>query len=159
MGARLRDHDRGWARIRKAFGKMATSRKGPVAQVGIQGDSSREEGGETNAMIAAVHEFGSPTRSIPQRSFLRSTFDEHQRAYQRELDGIARRALDGAKLTGELLLLGEQYRSDVLDKINEGIPPALQDATIERKKGETTPLIDTGQLRNAIRVVVVEGTG
>lgn len=32
--------------------------------------------GEEAVNIAAVHEFGSPKRGIPKRSFIRSTFDE-----------------------------------------------------------------------------------
>ena len=34
--------------------------------------------GEEAVNIAATHEFGSPKRGIPQRSFIRSTFDEKE---------------------------------------------------------------------------------
>lgn len=154
-GRFVKDVDRGW---RKIASKMARS-TAVRAKVGVQAPEAEIDrgGGLTNAGLAAIHEFGSPPSSIPERSFLRSTFDEKQRGYQKELDRIARAGLDGAALEGEMTLLGEQYRADAIDKIRSGIPPPLAPATIARKGGEATPLIDTGQLVNSIRVVVEKG--
>lgn len=154
MAARVQIRDKGWDKIAR------NAKHPPVrATVGIQGPEAAAERGSglTNAGLAAIHEFGSPSRSIPERSFLRSTFDEKVKGYEKELDRIAGAQIDGAQLSGEMRLLGEQYRADVIDKIRSGIPPPLADATVARKGGETTPLIDTGQLLNSISVVVKEG--
>jgi len=154
MARDVRVVDRGW---RKLVDNMKRTPQVKV-RVGIQGpEAETDRGGITNAGLASVHEFGSPARGIPERSFMRSTFDEKQKGYQKELDRIAGASLDGAELEGEMLLLGEQYRSDVIDKIRSGIPPALSEITIARKGGEATPLIDTGQLLSSISVVVDKG--
>lgn len=146
------DIDRGWKRIAKRARQPKVS-----AKVGIQAPEAEatRKGGITNVLLGMVHEFGS--ERVPERSHFRSTFDEKQKDYQAELDRIAQAMLDGARLKGEMLLLGEEYRADVLDKIRSSIPPPLADVTVERKGGETTPLIDTGQYLNSIRVVVTTG--
>lgn len=91
---------------------------------------------------------------IPERSFLRSTFDTNLSKYKLKLDKIADRSLDGTSLRGGLLLFGEGVRTDVLKKIKSGIPPRLAAATVRAKKGEKTQLITTGQLFNSISSVV-----
>ena len=152
MGSPVRDIDRGFKRIKRLLTKA--SRRGPAVGVGAQAaEAKADHDGITNAELAAVHEFGKG--NAPERSFLRSTFDENLRDYDRELTAIAKRTYDGsASLEGDLLLLGESMRSDVIQKIRSSIPPPLKSATVARKKGETTPLIDTGQLLNAISVQV-----
>ena len=51
--------------------------------------------GEEAVSIAAVHEFGSPKRGIPKRSFIRSTFDEKKdetgKLIESEVDKVLRR--------------------------------------------------------------------
>jgi phage gpG-like protein len=55
----------------------ALKQKAPVARVGIMGSKvarklkEGEKKTSTNAEIGAAHEFGSPSKGIPQRSFLR----------------------------------------------------------------------------------------
>jgi hypothetical protein len=153
---RVKVIDRGWNRLVKNLVRSPNVR----SKVGVQGSEAEvaRTGGLTNAGLAAVHEFGSPARGIPERSFLRSTFDEKQKGYQKELDRIAGMVLDGAALEGEMRLLGETYRSDIIGKIHSSIPPPLSPETIERKGGESTPLIDTGQLLNSISVVIEKGS-
>ncbi len=152
MAAKSREIDRGWLRIKRNL------RRGPEpwAKVGVQGDKAQEarEDGITNVELASTHEYGSPDANVPQRSFIRSTFDEKVGGYKRELDRLGRVALEPAKLRGELRLLGEKYREDIIEKIRSSIPPPLSPLTIARKKGETTALIDTGQLLRSIDVAV-----
>jgi hypothetical protein len=147
--------DRGWRRIQKAVSQQGNMR----AKVGIQGPDAAEDRGDgvTNARIATAHEFGYEPNNLPQRSFLRSTFDENVGTYSAMLEKIGAAVLGGASLRGELLLLGEKYRADVIDKVRSGIPPPLSEATIALKNGETTPLIDTGQLiLQSVRATVEE---
>lgn len=45
--------------------------------------------------------------------------------------------------------LGEGVSKDMVQTINDGIEPALKEATIKRKKS-SKPLLDTGRLKGAI---------
>lgn len=150
---KIRDKDLGWGKLALFFKDNTT---GSVASVGIQGDKATVERGEyaTNVEIAAVHEFGKG--AIPQRSFLRSTFDDNLSDLHTELKQLAKDVYGGKikSLEGELNLIGEELRGKILDKLDSNIPPPLSDFTIARKKGEATALIDTGQMKNSIGVDV-----
>lgn len=153
---KLKVVDKGWDDIKK---KMLGLKIGKAASVGVQGSEAGEDhGGPTNVMIGSVHEFGSKT--VPQRPHWRSTFDEKQSKYQKEMDKIAKRVYEPGQGTidGDLLLLGEMYKKDVIDKIKSKLSPSLADGTIAHKKGEDTPLIDTGQYINSFTAIVVKET-
>jgi hypothetical protein len=141
--------DRGWKRIQKEFKKASD---GEGVTVGVQGseaqESSSEHGDLTNVQLGAIHEFGKGR--VPERSHIRSSFDENLRKYEKLLWEVAREITEGDSFEGELLLLGEMARKDVIDKIKSSIPPPLKESTIRRKRGETTPLIDTGAYWNSI---------
>lgn len=104
--------------------------------------------------IGAVHEFGAGR--IPERSFLRSTFDAGRTKYQKFMtNGLRREVVQVAK-TGQagpenltLKRLGLVVEGDIKKRIAEGIAPPLSPVTIARKKS-SKPLIDTGQLRASI---------
>lgn len=150
--------DRGWDDIVKGLGESVKV-EGVSAGVGIQGvkavAASKEHKGKTNVYIGLVHEFGTRDGRIPSRSYLRSTFDEREKEYQKEIDEAARRVSAGkADPRGEMLVLGELHRGHIIAKIKDSIPPPLAESTIAAKKKETTPLIDTGQLFNSISVDV-----
>jgi hypothetical protein len=155
MAAKVQIRDTGL----RSFLRRARGFSGMKAMVGIQGPAATaaRSDGLTNVELASIHEFGAPKAGVPQRSFLRSTFDENRRLYEKELERIAGASLSGAEIEGELRLLGEQYRSDVIDKIHSNIPPPLSDATIARKGGEATALINTRQMLGSISVVVRKG--
>ena len=71
MGGSVKVRDRGWNRIQRDFLKI----KPTSVDVGVQGTKAAEQHKEskaTNVMLYSVHEFGSPTNNIPERSSLRS---------------------------------------------------------------------------------------
>lgn len=151
--ARFRDIDRGWFNIKKNAKDLADV----WVKVGVQGDKAMEqrEGGITNVQLATTHEFGSPIARVPQRSFIRATFDERERVYRKDRDEIVKdKTLSLQRVRGELRMLGEKYRADVIDKIRSDIPPPLAQSTIDAKAGVTTALIDTMQLLRSIDVQV-----
>ena len=49
--------------------------------------------GSEQALIAAVHEFGSPKKNIPERSFLRKTFDEQKEKIEKLIDAEIEKVL------------------------------------------------------------------
>jgi hypothetical protein len=104
------------------------------------------------ATIAAVHEFGAPNKNIPERSFLRTTLDEHYgdlqsfkvRQYQLFLQG-------SFGLKEAIGRVGEWLVGKVQARIRSGPFQVLSPATLAAKFPKTKPLIDTGQLLNSLQ--------
>jgi hypothetical protein len=114
----------------------------------------------TVADIARFHEFGvSPFQlpsgavhpGIPQRSFIRAWFDEEQTFIADTLRSRMQLVIAG-KLTAERASaqIALAFEGSVKKRIAKGIEPENRPSTI-KKKGSSKPLIDTGQLRNAVR--------
>ncbi len=124
--------------------------------VGVPKDAQPyPEDGTPVAMVAAAHEFGNA--QVPERSFLRSTFDEQQKNYIKMASKLFKKAVDG-KIDAEQIadLIGLEAAADVVDKINAIQTPPNTDATI-LKKGSSNPLVDTGHLKQSIRHEVRAG--
>lgn len=109
-----------------------------------------EADGTPLAMVAAVHEFGSPEQNIPERSFLRAGVREGAPKFHTVNVDSCRKILLG-QMTVEQAVnkLGVIGVGEVKRKIGNGPFVPLKPATIKRK-GSSRPLIDTGQLRQSI---------
>lgn len=153
MTGEVKINDAKWRKIIKQVAEM----KRATVRVGVMGDAGDEKG-VSLAEIAAFHEFG--TSTIPERSFLRSTFFGHG------ADGLAKMCatLSKAILEGKmdetraLGLLGlwavSEVRKTIRDRLTTGPEDqALAPATSARK-GSTLPLVDDGDLIRAITHVV-----
>jgi hypothetical protein len=104
----------------------AVGKHGPVKQSGEP---------LTIAEIAAVHEFGSRDGKIPERSFMRSTFDEKRGEYvelmRKLLVQLVEQKIDVEKL---LKIVGMRVSMDMRRKIQSGeIKPPNAFSTIMRK--------------------------
>ena len=115
-------------------------------------------------MVAAVHEFGSVKRNIPERSYLRSTFDEHKEGMAKIFTAALR--MQGATYGSTkpeqekvFSIVGQWMVDKVKSKFTSNTWAALKDPTRggRNKEGRAKPLIDTGQLRSSISYEVVEG--
>ena len=124
--------------------------------VGVPKDAQPyPEDGTSVAMVAAAHEFGNS--QVPERSFLRSTFDEQQKKYIGMASKLFKKVVDGKMTTLKIAnLIGSEAQDDVIDKINSIKTPPNSAATIARK-GEDNPLVDTGHLKKSIRYEVETG--
>lgn len=148
--------------------------KGLVLEVGIMGEKASEvhkvknEKGElvspqkplTNAFIGAVHEYGSVSRGIPARSFLRMPIRMKlasvlQKAGLFFVDMVKKGKY--AQWLGNLGLELEDVIYEAFHSRGFGQWQALKPQTIKRK-GSDMPLLDTGQLSASIssRVVMYE---
>ena len=119
---------------------------------------------------ALIHEFGAPAANIPERSFIRSTFDAHREEYMALLRTLLQ-AVYVNKLTVEraLGLLGARISSDIKKRVTTGagIPPPNAPSTLARKlaltrrgsKGIPRTLIDTGRLIASVSWAVVVPQG
>ena len=142
------DIDKGFARI---VGAIKNATQQATVTVGIhQDDGDKSHGLFTVAQIAAVHEYGSEDGKIPQRSFIRDTHDLNLQANLERLKRLEEHVLTG-KLTQHQMLtyLGEVASKQMVSRINQGIAPELKKSTV-RRKGSSTPLVDTGQLKGSI---------
>ena len=137
--------DKGFNRIRKDLKKT----DGSSVDVGILG--GEVEGNFTVASLAAVHEFGTKKAGrnknivIPERSFLRSTYDEKKIKYKKVLKSLYGEVLLGTKtVEGALALFGERVVGDIKRKITAIKEPANAPSTLAGKYLKANPLIDTG---------------
>lgn len=118
-------------------------------------------GSDEYVMVASVHEFGATIQSgkgsfsIPERSFLRTTFDEKNEEwvsfFKNQLKHVLALQMDVQTLFNRL---GARMVGDVQEKITDLDAPPNAPSTIA-KKGSSNPLIDTGGLRMRITYRVV----
>lgn len=95
------------------------------------------------AMIAAIQDFGAPSRGIPPRPFFRNMIREKQRDWPGQIAGLLR----GHNYDAErvLSMMGEVIAGDLRQSIRDTNDPPLAASTIARK-GFDKPLVDTGHL-------------
>jgi len=158
-----KDDKRAWDAMLREFGHLRKL----IVTVGVNENAkphTDDDGKEVMSMpmLAAIHEFGDA--EIPERSFLRSTFevrdDDWQAAMEKQMAKIARGSQTG---NGAAVFLGVIASADVKKTILANIKPNLAPMTIAKrmKKGKhgggaalhagaTTPLIDSGQLLASI---------
>ena len=112
--------------------------------------------GDSNAVLAAIHENGSPARGIPPRPFLRPSLDAKKGELAGFLKSHAASVLDG-KEKPEICYtaVGMYAQALVKDYLRDSANfEPLKPATLASRKrrgftGEK-PLIETGQLLNSI---------
>lgn len=135
----------------KEIERIAKTMRGPGSVVvGLPKGSNDYPDGTSVIMVGAVHEFGSDSRNVPQRSFLRSTVQEKRRKYKRMFSKLAKKIISGNITSKQALqIIGLQVESDVKNKITDIKEPEL-------KSRDGNPLIDTGHLRQSIIHEVIE---
>ena len=119
-------------------------------QVGFQGDQKYEDG-TSIAQVAAINEFGAS--DIPERPFMRQSFENHEGELQAVCDAAQRLVSSGGSAEQALQQVGVVAKGLVQDEIvNGGFAPNAE-STI-KKKGSEQPLIDTGTMRQSVNFVV-----
>lgn len=141
--------------------------------------SAEEPEGITNAALGYIHDHGMPEQNIPARPFMIPGMNEAVPAVTTALGNMAKQALSSKgtyNVDAGYHKVGLKAQFALRRKINEGIPPPLSEVTLRRRaakgrkgakaelenraKGEAPstqlakPLIDTGQLRNALNYVI-----
>ena len=119
-------------------------------QVGFQSDQKYEDG-TSIAQVAAVNEFGAS--DIPERPFMRQSFENHEGELQAACDAAQRLVSSGGSAEQALQQIGVVAKGLVQDEIvNGGFAPNAE-STI-KKKGSEQPLIDTGTMRQSVNFVI-----
>lgn len=152
MPKNIIDNDLGMQRIKKEFASLGKHE----VTVGVHGKDAtgyaEQEEQLTTAQVAFWNEFG--TKTIPERSFLRSTVAENESKYIKLDERLIGLIIDGKLDTKQASeVLGQQVKKDVQQKIVDLHTPPNSPKTIAAK-GSSNPLIDTGQMRQSIDYVV-----
>lgn len=142
------------------FGAHINHPGGTPFMVSSTGGSSRSGGSVMTGAVTFLKK-GDPraiglTRPhairIPERSFMRSAFDKNVQKYQRAAMREAKKTLLLQQSPMQAIgRVGEIALADIIRGINRGISPPLKAGTIRRKRS-SKPLIDTGQLKQALKV-------
>lgn len=149
---RTKDIDHGYRDMRARLDLMANS----YTKVGVQAGSREIDGVTDLVTVAAANEFG--TDRIPERSFMRATFDEDKEQLATIKAAEAKAILAGTKTVEQsLALIGLYHVGRIQAKIHSHPPPPNAPATIARK-GSSGTLIDSGQLVQSIsHVEIIQG--
>jgi hypothetical protein len=145
-----------------------------VVNVGVP-EGKKEKDGTPVAMVAAVHEYGSPSQGIPERPFLRVAIQKNRLKYVRlNRTNIVKMLRGQMGMEQALGQLGEMAKGDVQTEIWSGDFAPLAPKTIAarrrarssaynkslKKKADAKgggagpidrPLIDTGQMVQSIQ--------
>ena len=119
-------------------------------EVGLP-DGGRHSGTDLSMHeLGMVHEYGSPTRNIPARPFIGPPIKDNVEKYKRMMrDQALKLIFRRTTLNNALSLVGEAGKADIQKYMLSASFTPLSAATIERK-GSSKPLINSGQMRNAI---------
>ena len=114
----------------------------------LERDAQTEDGAVTVLDVGTWNEFG--TVGIPSRSFIRDWVDGNRKRAQGILKKLLKRVIAG-ELTEDASLeqFGAWAKGEIQARIARGVPPPNAASTVKRK-GSSTPLIDTGILRSSI---------
>ncbi len=148
MSVQFEEKDYGWKALTKELRKLE---KDPYVKIGVPKDEKHPEDGESLLVIASSNEFGTNDGRIPERSYLRSTYDENRRIINSFITKSYDEIMTG-KTTVEKALgqLGAFFKGKVQKKMVDLSTPANAPSTI-KAKGSSNPLIDTGFLRQSIK--------
>jgi HK97 gp10 family phage protein len=111
-----------------------------------------QKAGLSVAEYAAKNEFG--TREIPQRSFMRTAFDENIALIEKAVAIQYGKVIDGdISLQAGLGIVGQVIVGLIQRKIRAIVFPPNSPATIA-KKGSSKPLIDFGQMVKSVTYAI-----
>jgi hypothetical protein len=152
-GVQIRVRDNGYLDRIRAIKSLDGHVKAKVGIQGAEASAVHDKSGATVAEVASIHEFGA--KNVPERSFIRSEFDEQKRAINEQLKEEAIEVVAGKQSIYEAMAgFGEWQEEQVKQRIRNRIDPPLSPVTVARK-GHDVPLIDTGKLIESITATVV----
>jgi hypothetical protein len=152
VGVTLRDTDHGYA----ALAALVYGFARPTIAVGIldRGTDPHEGTDLTVLEVAVWNEFGTRSKDgtvrVPARSFIRAWFDENREEIRAWMATMMRSVLAGKRSKERALeLVALKCVGSIQERMARGIAPPNAPSTALRK-GSSTPLIATGQLRSSV---------
>ena len=110
-------------------------------------ENSRYPDGTPVAQIAAIQNFGAPSRGIPPRPFFSNMIAKHGSEWGDDVAELLERT--GYDAHAALELMGEHIEGQLRDEIIATNSPPLKPETI-RRKGFAKPLISTSHMIGSI---------
>lgn len=148
------------------FLKMISELSTKQVEIGILGEGAGGAGHKGSDMtvlgIATVHEYGvtisyskGGSITIPERSFIRAGFDANEPKFQKEGQALLEQVISMDVSTDAFFnALGESIVGTMQEFLTNLSSPPNSSVTVGLK-GSSSPLIDTGQLRDSIEYKVV----
>ncbi len=140
---------------------------------------AREDSSINNASLGYIHDQGAPEANIPARPFMEPGIASVQDRIDAEFERMALMVLSrasAADLEPHYHKVGLIAKLAIQNKINDGVPPPLANSTLaararrgskgarleleQRRQGVapgtslSKPLVDSGQMRNAVNYVL-----
>ena len=117
-----------------------------VVHVGLSDDEDMDI-----LVIAHVHEYGCVTKSIPERSFIRASYDNFQPVIEQACVDCIDNVLERGMAASEAMeILGQKCLDMTLEYFRVNIPPPNNPQTIA-DKGSSLTLHDTGVLEGKLK--------
>lgn len=135
-----------------------------AVKVGILENATNADTGASIAEYAYWNEFGTKDEEeqevIPARPFFRNAISDNSDTWAGSIKNQLKTmgVTDKNVVEKALKRTGQLMRSDIQQSISKGGFKPLKPATIKRK-GKATPLVDTGDMRNAISYEVTDSRG
>ena len=138
---------KGGTKLNAELGKILNKlKRASSLDIGFMGGAT-EADGTSVAMVAAINEYGAPSRGQPPRPFFRGMIARNKGEWGPAL-GKAMQAT-GGDAERSLDILGQEVQEELQDSIRELKSPPLAPSTIARK-GFAKPLIDTSTMLRSV---------
>lgn len=127
-------------------------------EIGIFSDDFKNSNGDLTVYgKAVVNEYGAEIIAangnvirIPERSYIRASFDDNKKQIYNSVEDMLDDVLNGELTTKEMAaIIGENGVRMIRNHILAGVEPANAPATLENKKGDL-PLVDHGDLLKSL---------
>ena len=141
----------GGDKLRAALDKIARKLKsGGTVRVGFLEGATYPDGTSV-ALVAAINEFGAPSRGQPPRPFFRRMIAAKQGEWPAAIEaGLKANDYDVARTLAQA---GEGIAGQLRQSIVDLVDPPLAASTI-KAKGSSKPLVDTGHMLNSVEFEV-----
>ena len=144
---------RGGDKVQKVLADIGTGlAKGKTVRVGFLENATYPDGTPV-AMIAAIQNFGAPSRGIPPRPFFSNMIAAHSKEWPQAIKNLA--VQYNYDMDKVLALVGEGIAGQLRQSIIDTNAPPLAPATIARK-GFDKPLVHTGHMLQSVDYEVVK---
>jgi hypothetical protein len=138
---------RGGDKFALALSQIAKQLSRPeVVRVGFLEGATYPDGTPVG-LVAAVNEYGAPSRGVPPRPFFRNMIADKSADWPEALGKTLQAT--GLDQTKALELMGQGVAAQLRQSIVETDSPPLAQSTIDRK-GSSKPLVDTGHMLNSV---------
>lgn len=136
----------------KLLEKILKNLKGKhYVDIGILGEQKMKDGASI-AGIGAVHEFGSISKNIPERSFIKMPIEQNQSEIAKDVNKNFQKNIETGNIKQIFTDIGISAEAQIQDAFDTSGFGQWQDIKQETKdrKGSDSILIDEGTLRKAI---------